>query len=149
MVGKESEITFVRPQVETKPDVVKVQDLFVNSDKGVLAVNNLSFDVAGGEIIGIAGVSGNGQVELADALTGNRDVIRGKIFYQGKDISNDTPEKRIDQGISYVPGDRIRVGVAENRDREHRRLIDRASSARQVAWPLRTRCTVRQHWRER
>ncbi len=114
MVGKESEITFVRPKVETKPDVIKVQDLFVNSDKGVLAVNNLSFDVAGGEIIGIAGVSGNGQVELADALTGNRDVIRGKIIYKGKDVSNDPPEKRIDQGISYVPGDRIRVGVAGN-----------------------------------
>ena len=114
MVGKESEITFERPQVETKPDVIKVQDLFVNSDKGVLAVNNLSFDVAGGEIIGIAGVSGNGQVELADALTGNRDVIRGKIIYKGINVSNDPPEKRIDQGISYVPGDRIRVGVAGN-----------------------------------
>lgn len=114
MVGKESEITFERPEVETKPDVIKVEQLFVNSDKGVLAVNNLSFDVAGGEIVGIAGVTGNGQVALADALTGNRDVIRGKILYHGKDISKAPPEKRIDMGISYVPGDRINVGVAGN-----------------------------------
>jgi simple sugar transport system ATP-binding protein len=114
MVGKESDITFERPKVETKPDVMKIQNLFVNSDKGVLAVNNLSFNLAGGEIIGIAGVSGNGQVELADALTGNRDVIRGNIFFKGDDISNDTPLKRIDKGVSYVPGDRIRVGVAGN-----------------------------------
>jgi len=115
MVGKESEITFDRPKVNTIPDVVKVQDLFVNSDKGVLAVNSLSFNVAGGEIIGIAGVSGNGQVELADALTGNRDIIRGKIFFKGKDISNDCPVDRIDKGVSYVPGDRINVGVAGSR----------------------------------
>jgi ABC-type uncharacterized transport system ATPase subunit len=115
MVGKESEVTFEKPEVETKPGVVKVQNLFVNSDKGVLAVNNLSFDLAGGEIIGIAGVSGNGQIELADALTGNRDVIRGKILFKGEDITNDTPVKRIDKGVSYVPGDRINVGVAGNR----------------------------------
>jgi general nucleoside transport system ATP-binding protein len=115
MVGKESELTFERPEIETKPGVLKVQNLFVNSDKGVLAVNNLSFELAGGELIAIAGVSGNGQVQLADALTGNRDVIRGKILFKGKDITKDTPVKRIDNGISYVPGDRINVGVAGNR----------------------------------
>jgi simple sugar transport system ATP-binding protein len=114
MVGKESEITFERPDVETQSGVVKVQNLFVNSNKGVLAVNNLSFNVAGGEVLGIAGVSGNGQIELADALTGNRDVIRGKIFYKGLDVTAYSPEKRIDHGISYVPGDRINVGVAGN-----------------------------------
>ena len=115
MVGKENELTFEKPVVDLKPNIVRIQNLFVNSNKGVLAVNDLTFDVAGGEVIGIAGVSGNGQIELADALTGNRDVIRGKVLFKGKDISNDPPVKRIDEGISYVPGDRINVGVAGNR----------------------------------
>ncbi len=115
MVGKENELTFEKPVVDLKPNIVRIQNLFVNSNKGVLAVNDLTFDVAGGEVIGIAGVSGNGQIELADALTGNRDVIRGKVLFKGTDISNDPPVKRIDEGISYVPGDRINVGVAGNR----------------------------------
>jgi len=115
MVGKENELTFEKPVVDLKPNIVRIQNLFVNSNKGVLAVNDLTFDVAGGEVIGIAGVSGNGQIELADALTGNRDVIRGKVLFKDKDISNDPPVKRIDEGISYVPGDRINVGVAGNR----------------------------------
>lgn len=115
MVGKESEITFDRPNVQQKENVVVVKDLFVNSDKNVLAVNKLSFSVNGGEILGISGVTGNGQIELADALTGNREVIRGQIFYNNNEVTNDPPVKRIDKGISYIPGDRINVGVAGSR----------------------------------
>ncbi|RLC47431.1 MAG: ABC transporter ATP-binding protein, partial [Candidatus Cloacimonadota bacterium] len=62
MVGKENELTFEKPVVDLKPNIVRIQNLFVNSNKGVLAVNDLTFDVAGGEVIGIAGVSGNGQI---------------------------------------------------------------------------------------
>ncbi len=115
MVGKESESSFTRPEVDKKPKVLDIKNLFVNSNKGVLAVNDLSFDVAGGEILGIAGVSGNGQIELADSLTGNRQAIRGEIIFKEKDISNNSPVQRIDKGISYVPGDRINVGVAGSR----------------------------------
>jgi general nucleoside transport system ATP-binding protein len=115
MVGKESELTFDRPEACLKENFLQVKDLFVNSDKGVLAVNNLSFNLACGEVLGIAGVTGNGQTELADSLTGNREVIRGKIIFKGKDVSHDSPVQRIDKGISYVPGDRINVGVAGGR----------------------------------
>jgi len=115
MVGKESELSFDRPEACVKEEFLQVKDLFVNSDKGVLAVNNLSFDLSCGEVLGIAGVTGNGQTELADALTGNREVIRGNILFKGKDVTNDSPVKRIDEGISYVPGDRINVGVAGGR----------------------------------
>jgi len=115
MVGKESELVFDRPEACLREDFLEVKDLFINSDKGVLAVNNLSFTLTCGEVLGIAGVTGNGQTELADALTGNREVIRGNILFKGKDVTNDSPVKRIDEGISYVPGDRIRVGVAGGR----------------------------------
>lgn len=115
MVGKESDTAFVRPKVEKFEDRVVVKNLFVNSDKKVLAVKDLSFSVKGGEVLGISGVTGNGQIELADALTGNREVIRGKIFYKKVDVTNFPPVKRIDLGISYIPGDRINVGVAGSR----------------------------------
>lgn len=112
MVGKENNLTFDKPEIQKIPNVVEVKNLFVNSDKGVLAVNNISFSVAGGEVLGIAGVTGNGQIELCDALTGNREVVRGEVFFKKKDITHLTPLQRIDTGISYIPGDRINVGVA-------------------------------------
>ena len=115
MMGKENEITFDRPETIKSPGVITVDKLFVNSDKGVLAVNNLSFNVAGGEILGIAGVTGNGQIELADALTGNREIVRGQVKFKNKDVTKLTPLERIDTGISYIPGDRINVGVAGSR----------------------------------
>lgn len=115
MVGKENELTFDRPESCFTENFLQVKDLFVNSDKGVLIVNNLSFNLACGEVLGIAGVTGNGQTELADALTGNREIIRGKLLFKGKDITRHTPLQRIDEGISYVPGDRINVGVAGGR----------------------------------
>jgi len=115
MMGKENEITFTRPDTEKKQGYVKVENIFVNSDKGVLAVNNLSFEVAGGEVLGIAGVTGNGQIELADALTGNREVLRGNVHFKNKNVTHLNPLQRIDTGISYIPGDRINVGVAGSR----------------------------------
>ena len=74
MVGKEHNTTFNLPKTKKIPEILKIENLFVNSNNGVLAVKNLSFNVAGGEILSIAGVTGNGQIELADALTGNRKV---------------------------------------------------------------------------
>ncbi|MEA1971729.1 MAG: ABC transporter ATP-binding protein [Candidatus Cloacimonadota bacterium] len=115
MVGKESDSEFVRPKVKKIPNLVEIKNVSINSNKGVLAVRDLSFSVSGGEILGIAGVSGNGQVELADALTGNRDVVNGEIMFNGDNITHASPKQRIDKGISYIPGDRINVGVAGNR----------------------------------
>ncbi|MBT6994692.1 MAG: ABC transporter ATP-binding protein [Candidatus Cloacimonetes bacterium] len=115
MVGKEHNTTFNLPKTKKIPEILKIENLFVNSNNGVLAVKNLSFNVAGGEILSIAGVTGNGQIELADALTGNRKVGSGNIKFKNRDITQHSPKKRIDEGISYIPGDRINVGVAGNR----------------------------------
>ena len=116
MVGKENEVKFERPKIKKINDILKVEKLFVNSNKNILAVNNLSFTVAGGEILGISGVSGNGQIELADALSGNREIIRGNIFFKETNVSKESTCGRIDKGISYVPGDRVNVGVAGSRN---------------------------------
>jgi simple sugar transport system ATP-binding protein len=116
MVGKENELTLARPATQKVPGIAEVKNLFVNSDKGMLAVNDLSFEVAGGEILGIAGVTGNGQIELCDALTGNREIVRGQIYFKNQDVTKFNPQQKIDTGISYIPGDRINVGVAGNRN---------------------------------
>lgn len=115
MVGKETEASFDRPETDQTKVILDVKNLFVNSDKGHLAVNDLSFRITAGEVLGIAGVTGNGQTELAGALTGNREVIRGKILFKGKDVTDDTPVQKIDDGISYIPSDRVNVGVAGGR----------------------------------
>ncbi len=83
-------------------------------------VNGLSFDVRAGEILGIAGVQGNGQTELCEALMGLLPVAAGSVSLNGKDLTNATPRARLDAGIAYVPEDRREDGlvgsfsVAEN-----------------------------------
>ena len=74
-------------------------------------VKNASFSIHGGEILAIAGVSGNGQVELADAIAGLMPAASGKIILNGQEITHDSIRKRIDDGIAYIPEDRQKYGL--------------------------------------
>ncbi|MBQ6930165.1 MAG: ABC transporter ATP-binding protein [Oscillospiraceae bacterium] len=111
MVGRE--VSFEREKAEAKyGDVVlSVKDLTVKDANGFEVVKKASFDVRGGEIVAIAGVSGNGQVEIADAITGILPAAGGKITLNGKDITNYTIRKRNDEGIAYIPEDRQTYGL--------------------------------------
>ena len=111
MVGRE--VSFEREKAEAKyGDVVlSVKDLTVKDANGFEVVKKASFDVRGGEIVAIAGVSGNGQVEIADAITGILPAAGGKITINGKDITNYTIRKRNDEGIAYIPEDRQTYGL--------------------------------------
>jgi simple sugar transport system ATP-binding protein len=80
-------------------------------DKGVLALNNISFSVQAGEILGIAGVAGNGQTELAEVLTGMRKVASGKVLVQGRDLTNASPREMIKNGVGHIPEDRMGSGL--------------------------------------
>ncbi len=111
MVGRE--VVF---KIEKKPPVIKepllvVKDLWVRSDLGGWAVKGLSFAVHGGEIFGIAGVEGNGQKELVEALTGLRRVEKGKILLMGIDITNRNPAQLYRLGLSHIPEDKQRLGL--------------------------------------
>jgi simple sugar transport system ATP-binding protein len=75
---------------------------------------DVSLQICAGEILGVAGVAGNGQRELAEVIAGLRTITSGKISVNGQDITNSTPFKVIKAGISHVPGDRIGVGLAAN-----------------------------------
>ncbi len=115
MVGRIIESSIEKTSRDSQKKILQVENLHVHSDKGLLAVDSLSFEVFTGEILGIAGVSGNGQTELAEALTGNRKVRDGKIWFKDRVITDHSAMERIDDGISYIPADRVNVGVAGQR----------------------------------
>ena len=91
--------------------VLKVEHLSVKNEQNVLKVNDFSFDIHAGEIVGIAGVDGNGQTELVNAITGLGPVADGKITLCGQDITHASVSKRIAAGISHIPEDRQRRGL--------------------------------------
>ena len=112
MVGRE--VLFHLDKTETIPgeEILTVEKLRVLNDKGLEAVRGASFSVRRGEILGLAGVSGNGQTELIEAINGLRPVESGSIYFRGQDITNAPPRHIIDQGVGYIPEDRMSVGLA-------------------------------------
>ncbi len=114
MIGREVVFSFVKEKMPREEKVLEVVDVKVDGDKGFPVVNGISFDVYKNEILGIAGVSGNGQRELVEAITGLRPAIHGKIRINGVDITNQSPRKIHNKGVSHVPEERIRFGIAPN-----------------------------------
>jgi simple sugar transport system ATP-binding protein len=111
MVGRE--ISFVR---EKKPPrfrdtVLEVTGLTVHNEDHFEVVKDVSFSIRGGEIFAIAGVSGNGQVEIADTLAGLLKPYQGRIVLKGRDITGETIRHRIEAGLSYIPEDRQKYGI--------------------------------------
>ncbi len=94
--------------------VLEVDDLHVLSDDERLAVRGVSFTLREGEILGIAGIAGNGQKELVEALVGLRKVLSGRIRLMGIDVTNASPRALLSLGLRYVPEDRRNVGVVES-----------------------------------
>jgi simple sugar transport system ATP-binding protein len=91
--------------------VFEVSDLTVLDERGVEVVNKVSFQIRAGEILGIAGVQGNGQTELAEALTGLRSVDAGTIRMNGETMPFENPRKLTEAGISHIPEDRQKHGL--------------------------------------
>nr|WP_320193377.1 ABC transporter ATP-binding protein [uncultured Desulfobacter sp.] len=112
MVGKDVALTMNREKLPKGDRVLSVQNIHVTGDKGLAAVKNVSFDVYKNEILGVAGVAGNGQRELAEAITGIRAIDSGSVMINGRDITNMSPKKIYDNGVSHVPEERIRFGIA-------------------------------------
>jgi simple sugar transport system ATP-binding protein len=90
---------------------LRISGLTVKSDRGMTAVNNLSFDVAPGEILGIAGVEGNGQTELLEAIAGLRAPLSGAVLLGARDVTTLPVRDRADAGLSHIPEDRHRRGL--------------------------------------
>ena len=114
MIGRDVVFSFSREKMPRSEKVLEVDSVEVIGDKGYPVVNGISFDIFRNEIFGIAGVSGNGQRELVEAITGLRTVSAGRIHINGIDITNQSPRKIHNNGVSHVPEERIRFGIAPN-----------------------------------
>ena len=120
MVGRPVKLAPDKPPVVVSDVRLTIRGLRVTGDRGTDAVAGVDFDVRGGEIVGIAGVSGNGQRELADAIAGLRLPTAGSIHIDGVDITTADPKSSRSAGLAYVPEERMRDGaigeftVAEN-----------------------------------
>jgi simple sugar transport system ATP-binding protein len=111
MVGRDV-VLEVEKGASTRGDtVLSVKDLRVKDDRGLDAVNGVTFDVAGGEVVALAGVSGNGQTELVEAVVGLRTPLSGAVSLKGKDITKANARASIEAGVSHVPEDRQRRGL--------------------------------------
>jgi general nucleoside transport system ATP-binding protein len=111
MVGREVILTVEKEAAKPKEDILKVENLVVHDRRGLEAVRGVSFNVREGEILGIAGVQGNGQTELVEALTGLLPAQSGHVFLSGKDLTNHTPRDFTMTGLAHIPEDRQRHGL--------------------------------------
>ncbi|MDX1437148.1 MAG: ABC transporter ATP-binding protein [Anaerolineales bacterium] len=114
MVGREVLFRVEKKPAEVRDVLLSVRDLTCRNDRGLLALRGVNLNVRGGEILGIAGVAGNGQNELAEVITGLRAAETGQVKLGGVDVTNKPPTTQIDQGMAYIPADRGRVGSAPN-----------------------------------
>ncbi|MEE8331391.1 MAG: ABC transporter ATP-binding protein [Acidimicrobiia bacterium] len=120
MVGRPVELVVDKAAAQPSDPLLEVTDLVVLDERAHKSVNGVSFNVRVGEIVGIAGVQGNGQTELVEALTGLRKPLSGRIQMNGVDTTNSSPRQIHDLGVAHVPEDRQRSGlvlsftVAEN-----------------------------------
>jgi len=118
MIGQEKEPTTCPPSARVGRPVLRVSNLHVVGKNGVVAVIGVCFDLRAGEIVGIAGVDGNGQRELVEALVGLR-FGKGSIFLNDIDISHMSVRRRLDAGLSYIPEDRRFALIPDNRIEEN------------------------------
>jgi general nucleoside transport system ATP-binding protein len=111
MVGRE--VQFKTQKAEPKPgkEVLKIKNLVVHDARNIPVVNGLNLTVRAGEIVGIAGVDGNGQTELIEAITGLRKVKSGSIYLNGNDITNLPTRKITEMGVGHIPQDRHKHGL--------------------------------------
>ena len=111
MVGRSVSFKTEKQEAQPKEVVLSIKDLVVNENRGVPAVKNLSLDVRAGEIVGIAGIDGNGQSELIQAITGLRKIESGSVELKGQSIVGLRPRQITEMSVGHVPEDRHRDGL--------------------------------------
>jgi simple sugar transport system ATP-binding protein len=111
MVGRTVVLRVNKGEAHPREVVLSVNDLKALDDRGVMSLNGATFQVRAGEVVGIAGVEGNGQTELVEVLTGLRQDQGGEIFLEDKPLKGETPRECTEAGIGYVPQDRQRFGL--------------------------------------
>ena len=114
MVGRPVSFVVEKEKREPGEVMLEVKDLNVRNNKGVLGVKDFSLAIRSGEIVGIAGVDGNGQTELVEAITGLRKIESGSVLFKGEDITSLSIKDRNDRGLGHIPEDRQKRGLVLN-----------------------------------
>jgi simple sugar transport system ATP-binding protein len=120
MVGREVIFSLKKASPHFGEDILKLEGVVSQNDKGLLALRSVSLTVCGGEIMGVAGVAGNGQKELTEVIAGLRHVTAGRVSVGGEDTTNSSPKAAFERGVAFIPEERMGVGavpslsVAEN-----------------------------------
>ncbi|MGO8961568.1 MAG: ABC transporter ATP-binding protein, partial [Streptosporangiaceae bacterium] len=114
MVGRNVQLRVSKQPAKPGDAVLDVNGLTVADETGRVWVNGTSLQVRAGEILGVAGVQGNGQTELCEALMGLRPTVAGQVLLNGQDLTHTTPKQRLRAGIAYVPEDRQEDGLVSD-----------------------------------
>ncbi|MCP4519068.1 MAG: ATP-binding cassette domain-containing protein, partial [Delftia sp.] len=114
MVGRKVLFSVTKGTCEWGEALLSVQDVHADNDKGLPALNGVSFEICAGEILGLAGVAGNGQAELAEVISGLRRCTKGEVRTRDQVISNQSPKTAIQASVAHIPMDRTGVGSAPN-----------------------------------
>jgi simple sugar transport system ATP-binding protein len=114
MVGREVLFHLDKAPVEQGAVVLAVEGVWALNDKGVPALRDVSLTVREGEILGIAGVAGNGQRELVEVITGLRPATKGRVLIGGEDVTNCSPREILEKGVAHIPEERMRMGLIPN-----------------------------------
>ncbi len=112
MVGRETVGGRIRTSANIQEPILKIENLSVLDNRDLLAVKYADLELHCGEILGVAGVDGNGQEEFVEAILGLRPCISGKIMIAGREIQNQTTRQIREAGVAYIPSDRYRSGIA-------------------------------------
>lgn len=116
MTGRDVDLTMAPPQRDPGEESLVVHNLHISGEGDQPVINDVSLTVRSGEIVGIAGVAGNGQAELAEAIMGLRNIDGGTVTIEGKNVTSASVRARRDAGLAYIPEDRHAVGTAPRAD---------------------------------
>jgi simple sugar transport system ATP-binding protein len=125
MVGRDVLLTVDKPSVQRGEVVLKVKDLSYVSETGRTMLQNVNFNVYSGEILGVAGVEGNGQTELVEVLSGLRPATTGEAFIDETNILNTEPRQVRHAGVAHIPEDRLNNGLAMSASIDENLIVDR------------------------
>ena len=114
MVGREVSMTRELEDIELGPSRLTLENITCDSDRGTPALHGVSLNLHSGEILGLAGISGNGQRELAESITGLREVTSGKVILEGDDVTNFRPDTLTRRMLSYIPEERMKDGMIKD-----------------------------------
>lgn len=114
MVGREVVFRVEKDECQPGEEVLVLRDLKAENDRGMPALKGVSLEIRSGEVLGIAGVAGNGQRELAEVVTGLRAATGGEILLRGNKVTNQDAIQFIREGVAHIPGDRLGMGLAGN-----------------------------------